>query len=561
MDAQELNTLRGFTRRVSGSLYERLRVDLWPASDGSSVPTLDDRIEWVTLDTHSEAMHVDNQAIDNVEDHYDEPPARIGFINLNTYSNLEISPLRCLVMKHGEHAAFIVRREYDVFFEHAMACARKRFFVTGTSGIGLSFGCCYFLFRLLALGQPVFLLRSQTETSYFSSDGVQASVSTGPFHDTATFEAIEHSWVLIDIHGPAFYYSRIYEHARCIIWTASPGQPGTSHFVDKSGAETWYMKTWSPEEIAAVTQRFKLNPHEVQRRLDIGGPIARTLFTRTPPGVTDHTLMHNINIALDDNIFRSFYRRSIADVLRIEPLVTLDSSGRAHLERSDCSVEFLSTRYAEMSLDRLQIKFELLQKQLAALFYITTLAGKVVEGLMHRALERGMKLPRVFGPVRTVAHTLILTGNPETFVCESTPTGQRPLYLRPNSRTFAAVDAVLVTDTTLGLIQTSLDNSRESYILNFGTILRIMSRLADGARVAVDPSWDLIFCLVGTSPPYITRLVDKAKAALAELQQLNAEELGAKLSVPWTEAARERISKLRVLGYTFHPERGFEAVA
>ncbi|KAF7324400.1 hypothetical protein MSAN_02520200 [Mycena sanguinolenta] len=547
--------------------YERLRSDLWPTSN-SSVPALDGRIEWLPLHTHSEAMDVTME--DDIDDPYDEPPARIGFIDLKTYSTLEIPPLSWVVWKHGDHAEFVVRHEYDLFFEHALSRVRNypqlnsptNFFVTGTPGIGLSFGCYYFLLRLLALGQPVFLVESRNETVYFSSDGLQETSGTPSEHDE-TSEAIRSSWVLVNIDDSEdFTCPRIYYQARCVIWTSSPHESRMRRFCNKFHAETWYMKTWSSTEIGAVTQRFKMDPRELQKRMDTKGPVARGLFTPAVSKDSAETLERNIIGALNANIFNNAQNNfmRVEDVLKIEPLVMFDS-GRARLRRSDFSTDFLSAHIAQRTLDLLHSRFELLQKQLAATFYDSTLAGQVVEGLMHRALEGGMKLPRVFGPVRTVVQTLTLTGNPETFVCETTPADQRPLYLRPKSQSLAAVDAVLVTGTALGLVQTSLNDSSESHILNFGTILRIMSRLADGARIEVNPSWDLIFCLIAISPPYLTRLVDKAKTALAELQKLNAEALGAKLSVPCTDVARERISKLRVLGYTFHPDRGFEAVA
>jgi hypothetical protein len=36
-----------------------------------------------------------------------------------------------------------------------------------------TFGCYHFLFRLLALGQSVFLLHNHTDTYWFSGNGVQ----------------------------------------------------------------------------------------------------------------------------------------------------------------------------------------------------------------------------------------------------------------------------------------------------------------------------------------------------------------------------------------------------
>ncbi|KAJ7773307.1 hypothetical protein B0H16DRAFT_144774 [Mycena metata] len=586
MDAQG-QLLPQFTW-VATSLYKNLYEDLWPAPDGSSVAALDDRIEfltpddqWLTLSTDSEAMDVDNQAGEgdgdregrgHLNDELDEDPTSIGFIPLKTYPALEIGPLSRLVMDRGDDTVFFIRPDYDVFLEHARSRVRKapslnsptRFFVTGQPGIGKTFGCYYFLFRLLASGQSVFFLRSRTETLYFSGDGVQRNDrSTGPSECRSTGLAIQKSWVLIDVDDQAEWSCpEIFATARCIVWTSSPREPRMRNFVKRFGAERWYMKTWSSKEIAAVTERSKIDRSEILRRMDTGGPVARSLFPLALPHVTAQTLRRNINNALSTNIFN--FKPFNDDVIRIEPLVVIDPSGRARLQRTDYSIEFLSAFIAEKTLDVAQNMFPELQKQLAATFDIETtrtLAGKVVEALMHRALKRGMELPKVFGPNRTIARTLALIGKAESFVRETAAAdiaAQRPLYLRPKSQNFAAVDAILVTENTLSLIQTSLNDGHSR---NFGTILRITSRLAGGAGVRVNSSWEVLYCLVGTTPNRVTRLVAGAKKTLVELQKLNAEDLCTQLSIPFAQVAHDRISKLRVVGYTFHSVQGFEEVA
>jgi len=176
---------------------------------------------------------------------------------------------------------------------------------------------------------------------------------------------------------------------------------------------------------------------------------------------------------------------------------------------------------------------------------------------MHCALERGMELPKVFGPNSTVAQTLALIGKAESFVRETASydiAAQRPLYL-PKSENFAAVDAILVTEDRLGFIQTSPSSG------NYATILRIVSRLARGAGVRVNSSWEVIYCVAGTTPRCVTSLVAEAKATLHELQTLNAKDLCTRLSIPFAQVAHDRISKLCVVGYTFHPKQGSEEVA
>ncbi|KAJ7022351.1 hypothetical protein C8F04DRAFT_241695 [Mycena alexandri] len=123
----------------------------------------------------------------------DEGPARIRYINLEAHLAMAFHELGLEVDQRGDMATFVVRHESGLFMEHAMSrlsnppddSYRARFFVTGQPRIGKSFGCYYFLFRLLALGQSVFFLNGPTTVYYFSSDGVQETNETprnGPRH-------------------------------------------------------------------------------------------------------------------------------------------------------------------------------------------------------------------------------------------------------------------------------------------------------------------------------------------------------------------------------------------
>ncbi|KAG5639971.1 hypothetical protein DXG03_002070 [Asterophora parasitica] len=202
-------------------------------------------------------------------------------------------------------------------------------------------------------------------------------------------------------------------------------------------------------------------------------------------------------------------------IMKIEHSVELDKSGQAHLQRTDYSVEFLSPYITQLSLDLMENKLEELQKHLFS---------NVVEGLMHRALVRGMKLPEVFSPHRIVAKTLALIGEAESFQVDTATTDisqQRPLYLQPKIETFAgAVSAIVVGETTLSLIQTSLNDIHTG---NFGMILRIISRLAIAANVQVDSLWQLIYCIVGSTLRPGVKLVTQAQKILGELRKLTAE--------------------------------------
>ncbi|KAJ7070507.1 hypothetical protein C8F01DRAFT_381800 [Mycena amicta] len=419
-----------FTWKVPES-YRRLHADLWPASesDGSSVSVLDNRIEfltpddgWLTLSTDSESLVVSHQPGDNL----DEGPARIGFIDLKTYPNLAIPGLPT---EHGAHAAFIVRHEYDVFLNHAISCVNDwhtispggpqfnlptRFFVTGQPGIGKTFGSYYFLFRLLALGQPVFFVESPTDTLYFSSVGVQANDSAAGLSEyDATLEAIKTSWVLIDVDDSVGEWCcpKIFATARCVVWTSPPREPRTHQFKTRFNAETWYMKTWSLKEIAAATQRFEIDRREILQRMDTEGPVARSLFRVAAHAVSTADLWVTIDCAIHSNIFKFAPVDAngctgflpVHSVIKIEPRVVIDDLGRAGLRRANYDAGFMSPLIAQMTLDLLQNRLNEVQKQLAATVHVSstrTLAGKVVEDLMNRALERGIKLPEGFGALR-----------------------------------------------------------------------------------------------------------------------------------------------------------------
>lgn len=301
----------------------------------------------------------------------------------------------------------------------------------------------------------------------------------------------------------------------------------------------------------------------------MGGPVARSLFGGVPVP-SPQSIEADIKNALRGNIFAftpmdasGEGTQPVHRVFLIQPLVVIDErSGRACLQRTDYSVEFLSAHMAHRTLDLAQDHLERVQGQLAAALNISTtrsVAGKLVEGMMHRGLARGMELPAVFG-AGTVAGTLELIGKAGSFVCETTTTNiakERPLYLRPESLNFAAVDAILVMHDKLGLIQASLGDSHRR---DFGMMLRIISRLPRGAQVDVSSLGEVIYCLVGTVPERVQKLVAEASGILAELKTLDAQKLSKELRMRHTKIAHARLSTFRVVGYTFDHKQGFTEV-
>ncbi|KAJ7453703.1 hypothetical protein B0H11DRAFT_2070795 [Mycena galericulata] len=576
--------------------YEGLRVALWPVDglpmEGESArrepPALRDRIEtltpndgWLTRSSKrndSDAMDTDDSDVEgegedpnNGED-VDEGPAGIRYINLEAHPALAINELGLEIDKHHNKATFAVRHEYDLFMQHAMSrlsdppddsyCAR--FFVTGQSGIGKSFGCYYFLFRLLALGQSVFFINSPATVYYFTGNGVQKTnekLENQP--EPATIDALRVSWVLIDMDDKSDWVPpKIFNRARCVVWTSPPLESRMKKFRKRFGAERWYMKAWSSKEIAAVTERLAIDHAELLKRLDTGGPVARSLWGGEPvpsPQTIDDAIKNALS---GGNIFASTPMEPVHCVFLIQPLVVIDEeSGRVCLQRTNYSAEFISAHMAHRTLDLAQHHLERVQGQLAAALDISTtrsVAEKLFEGMMHRALTRGMKLPAVFG-AGTVAGTLELIDKGGSFVCGTDKTDipkERPLYLRLESLNFAAVNAILVTHEKLGLIQASLDSHRR----DFRMLLRIMSRLPPGAQVDASGLGEVIYCIVGIVPERVQKLVAEASGILAELKTFDAQKLSKELRMRHTKIAHARLSTFRVVGYTFDHKQGFTEV-
>ncbi|KAJ6456172.1 hypothetical protein C8R45DRAFT_1035166 [Mycena sanguinolenta] len=264
--------------------YDSLRDMLWPADGGpvegeSLPPALGERIETLTPDdgwlTHSSDCDSDGEGQD-LDEGVDDT---IRFINLDAHPALAIGLLARELDMHHDKATFAVRHEYDLFMEHAMSrinnppddSFRARFFVTGQPGIGKSFGCYYFLFRLLALGQSVFYVTSPTTAYYFSSAGVQRTDET-PKNHPATVNALRASWVLIDMDVNGEWVPQTFNRARCVVWTSPPQPSRMNFFVNKFGAEMWYMKAWSSKEIAARRDRLAIDRNKILQRLDVAGP-------------------------------------------------------------------------------------------------------------------------------------------------------------------------------------------------------------------------------------------------------------------------------------------------
>ncbi|KAF8912489.1 hypothetical protein CPB85DRAFT_1454920 [Mucidula mucida] len=390
-------------------LYKPLHDALWPANDDlgemellDEPPALLKYVEYLTPDdewlnpgsekSDLDAMDVDHSVIgghdgegegegedpegedpnDYNEVDGDRPP-KLRYINLDTHPNfLQLSDLIRELQVRKEAATFLLRHEYSLLMRYAIRMASGPIFLALGFALmhpGKSFGSYYFLFRLLAMGQPVFFIDSLTNVYYFCSDGVQ---------------------------------------------------------------ETQKIPAGWPEVVKAISA---------------------------------------------------------------------------------------------------QEKFERVQTQLARALHVfdtRSVAGKVVEGLKHRALTRKIQFPDVIG-AGAIAGTLELIGKAENFSCKADISQLH--WLHPN------------------LLY--------SHSGNFATMLRILSILRR-AYLDVLNSWEVLYCLVGTDPYYVEELVVQAKQTLAELKKFNPERLCKELTKSHTEITHMRLSKFRVVGYTFDFRQGFK---
>ncbi|KAJ6459510.1 hypothetical protein C8R45DRAFT_1221271 [Mycena sanguinolenta] len=566
--------------------YELLLTTLWPAAgnDPSSfsteppsalracIETLAPNDAWLTSSGKKtdpdESDAEDEEQVTNDEALSEDIVLR--YINFQSHPALAIGLLAAEVDRFNDMATFVVRREYDLFMRHAI--------------LGSSFGSYYFLFWLLGLGESVFLVSSPTTVYYFSSAGVQKSDKMLEEDLPSTVAALLVSWVLIDTddRGDWMPDPKVFKLAKCIVWTSLPMESRKNYFIKRFCGEIWYMQPWTTKEIAGVTERLQIERQVILDRLNVDGPVARSLWGSSL-GSSTQTLDNAIWEVLQGNILRFKSMdptlgqgiHPVHRVFMVRPLAVIDKeSGAASLQRREYSVGFISPYVVRRTLNLAEEDLERVQGQLSAAFNLPTtcsVARRLVEGMMHRALTRsGMLLPDVFGANTTVAGTRTLIGSAGNFVCEtladmtdtnntgtSNILAQGALYLRPESLTFATVDSIIVTRQKLGFIRVPV---RESHRGDFGMMLRIMSRLRRGAQVDVDRFDEVIYCVVGTVSGSVQELMAEASGTLAELKDLDAQKLSKALGMKQAEIAHTRLSGFRVVGYTFDYKRGFTEV-
>ncbi|KAF7301146.1 hypothetical protein MIND_00679000 [Mycena indigotica] len=468
-----------------------------------------------------------------------------------------------------------VRDEYleafrYIFFTYEPSSPQifRRFFITGQPGIGKSCFACYLLFRLLALGKTVFFYFGGQDVCYFDQKGAH-SADFSPRTNKAA-ENLSKSWVVIDVEDTKWEPPAALRSAYGVVWTSSPQEERMKGFKQKFGGKIWYMKTWSSEETQATRTLLGLNQNALENSQSVAGPIPRALWGIESSVLNDtFTIDQYIGQALQKNMFgfaslEDFDKgaQPMHRVFRIEPLV-VENNGQLIIHRSSFSTHFLSSAIVRRIPVVAQAFLQTLKGQLAAAFDIPgtrSLAGKVFEGLMHHAILNKKWLPDCFGSRITASVDLV--GQFDSFTTATDPPTTVPLYLLPNSLTFAAVDSIIVTHSNIGLVQVAVG---ETHSYDFAKMLRLLSRLKNGARIDVDKTEmkQFMYCLVGSNGDRVRGLVAAAQEGLDKLLRAEnglqlAKGLGRNTKLPdiWVQ----RLKKLTVVGYTFDPNAGFTRV-
>ncbi|KAJ7100592.1 hypothetical protein B0H15DRAFT_454455 [Mycena belliarum] len=363
----------------------------------------------------------------------------------------------------------VVREEYVEFMTHILQqhdSRKRRFYLTGQPGIGKSVGTCFFLFWLLASGQSVFLMPETDAVYYFSETGVQRVSGHGTHTDNLDVKAaVKSSWVLIDVDpgkspGATDWYPRPWlKSCAAVVWTSPPRHERFRRFRKHWYASVWYMKPWMREEIMLAINVGKLDSAEVWARYRLSGPVARSLFS---------DLERSFYTELD-NIIRLSFARGLFDFATSQQHFDEEYSPSMYLVRPQESwdenevfcvrrtpaYDFASTHIAARVVELIALYSLNFQEWLAiAIDRPATrgAAGKLVERILYRVLVSGSDNPLGLGGRLS---DLALIGEAPNFILGAgTTLPPTPLYLLPESYS-AALDAIIVTDTVLWLVQSA----------------------------------------------------------------------------------------------------------
>ncbi|KAJ7811140.1 hypothetical protein B0H14DRAFT_2860743 [Mycena olivaceomarginata] len=485
-------------------------------------------------------------------------PPQLRFIDLNKHPKLRVHSLL-----DTHIPTVVVREEYVEFMTYALQVEKddeRRFFLTGQPGIGKSVGACYFLFWLLASGQSVFLITDTDVVYYFSAAGVQlTSDERTQRNDLEVRAAVKSSWVLIDVDigdspSAVDWYPREWiKPCSTLVWTSSPRQERQRRFRTRFRARLWYMSPWSLEEIAVVTKLEKKDPAEIQTRFRLSGPVARSLFFESSRASTIEidSVIRSLRPSQEGTDEEASHRMYL-----VRPQESWDEDGVPRLVREEPSYFLLSIHVAARTVELMAESADTFRERLASAFDhppTRGAAGKLVESILHQALLRGSVDP--FGVGGHGLSELALIGEAPNFILEAHLTlPEPPLYLRPQSQTFAAVDAIVVTATVLWLVQSSVS---DRHSLVFKTLLAILLRLEkQGIKVR---GRRLVYCPIGTDDQRVGSDARSAARKLKALKAANSADRTRELGQT-SEKSLKWFMKLEVEGHWFANLNGLTCV-
>lgn len=106
------------------------------------------------------------------------------------------------------------------------------------------------LLHCLSVGKHVFFQGSRDHIHYFDEHGVYALKELGAA-DIAVCEALENSWVLIDVDSPSWEPEAggWLSCAPVVVMASPPDSACQNRFIKQFDGHVWIMKTWSYEEL------------------------------------------------------------------------------------------------------------------------------------------------------------------------------------------------------------------------------------------------------------------------------------------------------------------------
>ncbi|KAJ7238769.1 hypothetical protein B0H12DRAFT_89796 [Mycena haematopus] len=220
----------------------------------------------------------------------------------------------------------------------------------------------------------------------------------------------------------------------------------------------------------------------------------------------------------------------LPDVFLILPRETVDeATGVVTFERDRYHVAFLSNHVAQCAAAMMRQSEDMWQPrevyatQLTAALdhpWVGSAAASLFENILHGALQRaeidGEAIQNVFG-VPAVSAAVMLAGEATDFIVEAgkdEETSARPLYLRPSSTMFAAVNSILITDRAVYLIQCRLGGWHSFFVR---TVLQILDRLETKLKFNLH-KLQLYYCVVGSASKPVEMILDAATRKLDELK-------------------------------------------